>query len=62
MIDRTWKYPAGQRIGVPAVAPMIVKKLAIRPVSPIRASTAAAVPSPKTAWKPSNNGVAGCRW
>ena len=37
---------------------MIVKKLAISPISPISASTEAAVPSPKTALKPSNNGVA----
>ena len=37
---------------------MIVKKLAISPISPISASTDAAVPSPKTALKPSNNGVA----
>ena len=37
---------------------MMVKKLAIRPVSPIRASSSAAVPSPKTALKPSNSGVA----
>ena len=37
---------------------MIVKKLAISPISPISASSDAAVPSPKTALKPSNNGVA----
>jgi hypothetical protein len=37
---------------------MMVKKLAIRPVSPIRASNSAAVPSPNTALKPSNSGVA----
>ena len=37
---------------------MMVKKLAIRPVSPIRASSSAAVPSPKTALNPSNSGVA----
>ena len=37
---------------------MIVKKLAISPISPISASSEAAVPSPKTALKPSNNGVA----
>jgi hypothetical protein len=37
---------------------MMVKKLAIRPVSPISASSSAAVPSPNTALKPSNSGVA----
>ena len=37
---------------------MIVKKLAISPISPTSASREAAVPSPKTALKPSNNGVA----
>jgi hypothetical protein len=37
---------------------MIVKKLAINPISPISASIAAPVPSPNTALKPSNNGVA----
>jgi len=37
---------------------MIVKKLAMRPTSPISASSSAAVPSPKTPLKPSNSGVA----
>ena len=37
---------------------MIVKKLAISPISPIRASSDAPTPSPKTALNPSNNGVA----
>ncbi len=37
---------------------MIVKKLAISPISPISASSEAPVPSPKTALNPSNNGVA----
>jgi hypothetical protein len=36
---------------------MMVKKLAIRPPSPTRASSSAAVPSPKTPLKPSNSGV-----
>ena len=37
---------------------MMVKKLAIRPVSPIRASSSVSVPSPKMALNPSNSGVA----
>ena len=37
---------------------MIVKKLAISPVSAISPRTVAPVPSPKTALNPSNNGVA----
>jgi len=37
---------------------MMVKKLAMRPVSPIRASSSAPVPSPNTALNPSNSGVA----